>query len=102
VLIGGQYLVFFRIPLGGSCARWRRTGNGAAIGIPAFRLIAMTFGLGTALAGVAGAVLSNQFFRLATGGVSLSIYGYIAVVVGGWGSIFGAVAGAIIIALFRS
>jgi branched-chain amino acid transport system permease protein len=46
-------------------------------------------------------VLSNQFFVSPTGGVSLSIYGYIAVVVGGWGSIFGAVAGAIIIALFQ-
>jgi len=102
LLIGGQYLIFFRTPIGRrlrAVAQDREMAQ--AIGIPAFRLIAMTFGLGTALAGVAGAVLSNQFFVSPTGAVSLSIYGYIAVVVGGWGSIFGAVAGAIIIALFQ-
>jgi branched-chain amino acid transport system permease protein len=102
LLIGGQYLIFFRTPIGRrlrAVAQDREMAQ--AIGIPAFRLIAITFGLGTALAGVAGAVLSNQFFVSPTGGVSLSIYGYIAVVVGGWGSIFGAVAGAIIIALFQ-
>jgi branched-chain amino acid transport system permease protein len=102
LLIGGQYLVFFRTPLGRQLRAVAQDREMAqAIGIPAFRLIAITFGLGTALAGVAGAVLSNQFFVSPTGGVSLSIYGYIAVVVGGWGSIFGAVAGAIIIALFQ-
>src|SRR3546814_1563595 len=70
-----------------------------AVGIPAFTLIACTFGIGTALAGIAGAILANQFFVSPTGGVSLSVYAYIAVVIGGWGSIAGAVLGAMIIAL---
>ena len=102
VLIGCQYLLFFRTPVGRQLRAVAQDREMAlAIGIPAFRLIAATFGLGTALAGIAGAVLSNQFFVSPTGGVSLSIYGYIAVVIGGWGSILGAVAGALIIALFQ-
>jgi branched-chain amino acid transport system permease protein len=72
-----------------------------AVGIPAFTLIAVTFGLGTALAGVSGAILANQFFVSPTGGISLSAYAYIAVVIGGWGSISGAVLGAMIIAFFQ-
>ena len=102
LLIGGQYLIFFRTPVGRrlrAVAQDREMAQ--AIGIPAFRLIAVTFGLGTALAGVAGALLANQFFVSPTGGVSLAIYAYIAVVIGGWGSISGAVAGAMIIALFQ-
>ena len=54
-------------------------------------MIAATFGFGTALAGVAGALLANQFFVYPTGGIPLSVYAYIAVVIGGWGSIPGAV-----------
>ncbi len=72
-----------------------------AVGIPAYTLIAVTFGLGTALAGVAGALLANQFFVSPTGGIPLSVYAYIAVVVGGWGSITGAVIGAMLIAGFQ-
>ena len=72
-----------------------------AIGIRALAVIAVTFGLGTALAGVAGALLANQFFVYPTGGIPLSVYAYIAVVIGGWGSIAGAVIGAMIISLFQ-
>jgi branched-chain amino acid transport system permease protein len=97
-----QYLVFFRTQIG---RRLRAVSEdremAQAVGIPAFALIAVTFGFGTALAGVAGAILSNQFFVSPNGGVSLSLYGYIAVVIGGWGSILGAVVGALIIAIFQ-
>ena len=36
-----------------------------------------------------------------TGGVSLTVFAYMAVVIGGWGSILGAVVGAMMIALFQ-
>lgn len=101
-LIGLQYLVFFRTQLGRhlrAVAQDREMAR--AIGISAFTLIAATFGAGTALAGIAGAILANQFFVSPTGGVSLSVYAYIAVVIGGWGSIAGAVVGAIVIAVFQ-
>jgi branched-chain amino acid transport system permease protein len=102
ILIASQYLLFSRTQLG---RRLRATAEdrqmAQAVGIPAFALIAATFGLGTALAGVAGALLANQFFVYPTGGIPLSVYAYIAVVIGGWGSIAGAVIGAMIISLFQ-
>jgi branched-chain amino acid transport system permease protein len=72
-----------------------------AVGIPAKLLIAVTFGLGTALAGMAGALLANQYFVYPTGGISLSVFAYIAVVIGGWGSLGGAVLGALLISIFQ-
>jgi branched-chain amino acid transport system permease protein len=102
VLVALQYLLFFRTQIGRRLRAVSQDREMAqAVGIPAFRLIAATFGLGTALAGIAGAILANQFFVSPTGGVSLSVYAYIAVVIGGWGSIMGAVVGAMIIALFQ-
>ena len=102
ILIASQYLLFARTQVG---RRLRATAEdrqmAQAVGIPAFALIAATFGLGTALAGIAGALLANQFFVYPTGGIPLSVYAYIAVVIGGWGSIAGAVVGALIISLFQ-
>jgi branched-chain amino acid transport system permease protein len=101
-LIALQYFIFARTQIG---RRLRATAQdrqmAQAIGIPAAALIAATFGFGTALAGVAGALLANQFFVYPTGGIPLSVYAYIAVVVGGWGSIAGAVIGAMMISVFQ-
>jgi branched-chain amino acid transport system permease protein len=102
VLIALQYALFAWTQLG---RRLRATAEdrqmAQAIGIPAYTLTAVTFGLGTALAGVAGALMANQFFVYPTGGIPLSVYAYIAVVVGGWGSILGAVLGAMLISIFQ-
>jgi branched-chain amino acid transport system permease protein len=101
-LIALQYIIFARTQIG---RRMRATAQdrqmAQAIGIRASTVIAATFGAGTALAGVAGALLANQFFVYPTGGIPLSVYAYIAVVVGGWGSIAGAVVGAMIISIFQ-
>src|ERR1700730_5402677 len=78
ILIALQYLVFARTQIG---RRLRATAEdrqmAQAVGIPARMLMAVTFGLGTALAGVAGALLANQFFVYPTGGTPLSVYAYI-------------------------
>jgi branched-chain amino acid transport system permease protein len=103
VLVGVQYLVFFRTQIGRRLRAVSQDREMAqALGIRSLALIAITFGVGTALAGIAGAILANQFFVSPGGGVPLSVYGYIAVVIGGWGSVFGAVVGALIIALFQT
>jgi branched-chain amino acid transport system permease protein len=72
-----------------------------AIGIPVDRMIVGTFAVGAALAGAAGLLLSNAFFVTPTAGGDYMIKAYIAVVIGGWGSIPGAVAGALLIAAFE-
>jgi branched-chain amino acid transport system permease protein len=101
-LIALQYVVFMRTQIG---RRLRATAQdrqmAQAVGIRTSAVIAATFGFGTALAGVAGALLANQFFVYPTGGIPLSVYAYIAVVIGGWGSIAGAVIGALMISIFQ-
>jgi branched-chain amino acid transport system permease protein len=72
-----------------------------AIGIPVDRMIIGTFAVGAALAGAAGLLLSNEFFVTPSAGGDYMIKAYIAVVIGGWGSLPGAVAGALLIAAFE-
>jgi branched-chain amino acid transport system permease protein len=102
VLIVAQHLLFARTRLG---QRLRATAQdrdmAAAIGIDVNRMIALTFALAAALAGAAGLLLANSFFVTPTDGTSYMLKAYIAVVIGGWGSIGGAVAGALLIALFE-
>jgi len=74
----------------------------AAIGIPVARMVALMFAAGAALGGAAGLLLANQFFVTPTDGTNFIIKAYIAVVIGGWGRIGGALAGAMLIALFET
>lgn len=101
-LIALQYLLFARTQIG---RRLRATAEdrdmAEAVGIPAKKLIAVTFGIGTSLAGIAGALLANQYFVSPTGGIPLSVFAYIAVVIGGWGSLAGAVLGSMLISVFQ-
>ncbi|HYG87435.1 MAG TPA: branched-chain amino acid ABC transporter permease [Azospirillum sp.] len=102
LLIGAQQWVFARTQLG---RRLRATAQdpemARACGIPVTAMILATFALGTAYAGAAGLLLANQFFVTPTAGGDLILKAYIAVTVGGWGSVPGAVVGALLIALFE-
>lgn len=101
-LIAGQWWLFARTGLG---RRLRATAQdraiAEAIGIRVNWMIAFTFGLAAALAGAAGLLLANTFFVSPTDGTNYIIKAYIAVTIGGWGSLAGAVAGALLIALFE-
>lgn len=102
LLILGQHWLFARTQLG---RRLRATAQdpemARACGIPVTAMVAFTFALGAALAGAAGLLLSNQFFVTPTAGSGLILKAYIAVTIGGWGSVAGAVAGALLIAAFE-
>ena len=73
-----------------------------ALGIPATPLIAAAFAAGGGLAGLAGALLGYQFLAVATPGPGSMLAPSIAVVIGGWGSVPGALAGALLIAAFET
>lgn len=102
VLIAGLQLLFNRTRLG---QRLRATAQdrdmAAAIGIDVNRMIALTFAVAAGLGGAAGLLLANSFFITPTDGTNYMLKAYIAVVIGGWGSIPGAVVGALLIALFE-
>ncbi len=72
-----------------------------ALGIDVTAMIGLSFALATAFAGAAGLLLANQFFITPSDGGPLMLKAYIAVVIGGWGNLRGAVVGALLIALFE-
>lgn len=102
VLMAAQYYVMEKTQFG---RRLRATAQNrdmaAALGIPVKRMIMVTFAVSAALAGAAGLLLGNQFLVHPIGGIQLIIAAYIAAVIGGWGSLMGAVLGAMLIALFE-
>ena len=102
LLIAGQQWLFGRTQLG---RRLRATAQdpemARACGVPVTAMILVTFALGTAYAGAAGLLLANRYFVTPTAGGDLILKAYIAVTIGGWGSVPGAVVGALLIALFE-
>jgi branched-chain amino acid transport system permease protein len=102
VLMGIQYYVMERTQFGRRLRATAQNRNmAAALGIPVLKMIAVTFAAGAAHGGAAGLMLGNQFLVYPTGGINLIITAYIAAVIGGWGSLGGAVLGAMLIALFQ-
>ena len=63
----------------------------AAIGVPVTWMVMATFALATALAGVAGLLLSHVYLVQPEDGTTYMLKAYIAVTLGGWGRVGGAV-----------
>ncbi len=102
LLVLGQHLLLNATQFGRrlrATAQDREMARG--IGIPVAWMIAASFALSAALSGAGGLLLANQFFVSPNEGGHLMLKAYIAVTIGGWGSTFGAVAGALIVALFE-
>lgn len=73
-----------------------------AVGIPAGRYVMLSLGLAGALAGVAGFLLGHQFLVSPSQGAGHMLKAYIAVAIGGWGSVPGALMGALGIGFFET
>jgi branched-chain amino acid transport system permease protein len=73
-----------------------------AVGIPVMRYVTLSLALAGALAGVAGMLLGNQFLVSPTQGSGHMLKAYIAVALGGWGSVPGTLIGALAIGFFET
>jgi branched-chain amino acid transport system permease protein len=101
-LFAGQHILFKRTRLGVELRATAQDRTMAeALGIRVNAMIGLTFALATALAGGAGLLLANVFFVTPTDGANYMLKAYIAATIGGWGSIPGAIAGALLIAVFE-
>jgi branched-chain amino acid transport system permease protein len=102
LLIAAQHLLLHHSGIG---RRLRATAQdramAEAMGVHVNGMIALTFAIGAAMAGAAGLMLANTFFVSPTDGSNYILKAYIAVTIGGWGSLHGAVCGALLIALFE-
>jgi branched-chain amino acid transport system permease protein len=71
-------------------------------GIDVWRLDAIAFAIGVALAGFAGALLAPLFMVFPTNGAVTSVKGFEIIVIGGLGSIPGALVGGVLLGLVES
>lgn len=74
----------------------------ALMGIPVKRLYLLAFGLGTGLVGVAGAMLMPVFYAFPTVGHLFGLTAFVVVVLGGMGSMQGAMIGGLIIGVVEN
>jgi branched-chain amino acid transport system permease protein len=97
-----QYWLFFHTDLG---RRLRATAQNAEVaqlmGVRAGRMIAITFVLSAILTGIAGVLLAPIFLIDTEMGLNLILKAFIGVIIGGFGSIPGAVVGGIIVGLLE-
>jgi branched-chain amino acid transport system permease protein len=100
ILLVAQYWLFFHTDLG---RRLRATAQNPAVaelmGIRPQRMIAITFVLSALLTGIAGTLVAPIFLVDVDMGLALILKSFVAVIIGGFGSIPGAVAGGIIVGL---
>lgn|SRR5574340_334732 len=103
VLFAFQYWFFFRTSLG---RMLRATANdkyaARLTGIPVRRMIALGFVISSILAGVAGFALVPIFLASPNMGFGLIVKAWIGVVIGGFGSVPGAILGGIIVGLLET
>lgn len=77
-------------------------GAVALVGIDKNRVFALGWGLGSALVGLAGAIMATFFYVYPDVGASFALIAYVTVALGGFGSVFGAFAGGIIVGLVEA
>jgi len=71
-------------------------------GVDILRLDQLAFGIGVALAGIAGALLAPVFLVFPTNGVVTTVKGFEIIVIGGLGSIPGALVGGLLLGIVES
>jgi branched-chain amino acid transport system permease protein len=103
VAFGGLYLLMSRTDFGRAIEATREDqGAVALVGIDRSRIFAVGWGLGLALVGIAGAMLANFYYIHPQVGGAFSSIAYVVVALGGFGSVFGALAGGIIVGLVEA
>lgn len=102
IVLIAQYGLFFYTDLG---RRLRATAQNAEVaqlmGVRARKMIAITFALSTLLTGIAGVLLAPIFLVDTEMGLNLILKAFIAVIIGGFGSVPGAVVGGLIVGLLE-
>jgi branched-chain amino acid transport system permease protein len=74
----------------------------ATVGVPVTRYVAAVFVVGTALAGLGGALLLSLFPMSPFSGGSYTIKGFAVAIVGGLGSVSGAVIAAVLLGMVEA
>jgi len=99
----GLILILRKSPLGLAIRAVAANGTGASlVGVNVKRIYAMTFGLGAASVGVAGGLLAPFTSLVPSAGDQFTTLAFVIVVLGGLGSVPGALVGGIFIGLLQT
>jgi len=102
-ITGSLWLFLGRTDIGRAIRAISQNREAAILmGIDVERVAAVAFGLGTALAGAAGVLLAPSLYLYPTVGELLIVKSFVIVVLGGLGSVPGAIAGGILLGLVES
>ncbi len=103
LVIAGVWLVVFRTPLGAvvRAAAYDRHMT-ASLGVPVQRVYAGTFAFGVALAGLSGVLLAPVYSVFPTMGRDFVFMAFSVVIIGGMGSIKGAVIAGLVLTQIQS
>lgn len=103
VLFAVQYWFFFRTTLGRMLRATANDKYAARLsGIPVRRMIALAFVISGVMAGMAGFALVPIFLASPNMGFGLVVKAWIGVVIGGFGSVPGAIVGGIVVGLLET
>jgi branched-chain amino acid transport system permease protein len=102
-VFAGLFLLVRRTDFGKALEATREDGGAVAlVGIDRDRVFMLGLGLGSALVGLAGAVMAMFFYIYPDVGASFALIAYVTVALGGFGSVFGALAAGIIVGLVEA
>jgi branched-chain amino acid transport system permease protein len=103
LITGSLYLLLTRTDVGRAIRATSQSPEAAALmGVNVDRISMITFGLGSALAGSAGVLLAPSLYLYPTVGEILVTKCFVIVVLGGLGSVSGAITGGVILGLVES
>ncbi len=103
VIIGLFHLVIVRTKLGMALRAVAENRTVSAImGVNVLAMLALAFGLSYAMGALAGALIGPIHYIATTGGTTMMIKGLVAAVLGGFGSLPGALAGGLLIGLIEA
>ena len=103
LITAGLYLFLARTDLGRAIRATSQNPEAAALmGVNVERISMVTFGLGSALAGAAGVLLAPSLYLYPTVGEILIVKCFVIVVLGGLGSVVGAISGGVLLGVVES
>jgi branched-chain amino acid transport system permease protein len=99
----GLWLLISRTDFGKALEATREdSGAVALVGIDRNRVFTLGWGLGAALVGLAGAILSIFYYIHPNVGATFGLIAYVTVALGGFGSVFGALAAGVLVGLIEA
>ena len=99
----GLFLLMRRTDFGKALEATREDAEAVAlVGINRNRVFMLGWGLGSALIGLAGAAMAMFFYIYPDVGASFALIAYVTVALGGFGSVFGALAAGVIVGLVEA